>query len=211
MTRVIVPVGLSMGQDFADKDAGERPEGSWQVHLGAEAAYLTPEELRAWATAFSDVQRHADHTFTRDHLERLLRQGGDGTADPAPVVKGLLDRRLLLEYDPADADWESLFGRLRLLPLVQGMGNTPERPTQYELGIAGEPILSVTANVYGLWSYSFTSATLWDACAELAQGVDEDLDPGEEPLGYTAAGVGAEIGAALPLLVATGCAFLDPV
>lgn len=211
MSTVIVPVGLSMGQDFADMDPAERHEGTWQVHLGAEAVRLTPEELRAWASAFADVPRHAEHTFTRDRLEALLRQNGDGSADAAPAVADLVDRGLLLEYDPADSDWELLFTGLRLFPLVQGMGNTPERPAQYELGIAGEPILSVTATVYGLWSYSFTSPTLWTACVELAEGVDQDLEPGEEPLGYTPAGVAAEIGAAIPLLVATGCAFLDPV
>lgn len=209
MPSVIVPVGLNMGQDFVAGDPSEQRAGFWEVHLGAEAAYLSPDEVQAWGSAFLDVQRHADHAFTRDHLEQRLRQGG--MPDPTPVVSGLLERGLLLEYDPADADWATLFSGLRLYPLVQGMGNSPERSTQYELGIAGEPILSVTANVYGLWSYSFTSPSLWHACVELAEGIDEDLEPGEEPLGYMPAGVAAEVGAAIPLLVTTGCAFLDPV
>lgn len=210
MPTVIVPVGLNMGPDFADASPAGDTAGSWHVHLGSEAARLTADELRAWGTAFSDVQRHADHTFTREHLEQLLRQSADGDGDPAPIVSGLLDRGLLLEYDPADADWEALFDKVNLFPLVQGMGNSPEEPAAYQLGVGGEPILSVNANVYGIWSYSLTSRSLWSACAGLAAGIDQDLEPGEEPFGYTAAGIAAQVGAAIPLLVATGCAFLDP-
>lgn len=211
MATVIVPVGLTMGPDFAGGGAGGEPTGSWQVHLGTEAASLAPDELRAWGIAFSDVQRHADHRFTRAHLEELLRTGEDGTGDPASSVSGLLDRGLLLEYDPAGADWEPLFGAVNLYPLVQGMGNSPEDPAAYRLGVGGEPILSVNANVYGIWSYALASRSLWNACAELAAGIDQDLPPGEEPYDYTPAGVAAQVGAALPLLVVTGCAFLDPV
>lgn len=209
MPTVVVPVGLNMGPDFGDGSRAGDPTGGWHVHLGAQAAHLAADELRAWGTAFSDVQRHADHTFTRAHLEHLLRQGV--MADPMPVVSGLLQRGLLLEYDPVDADWESLFSGLQLYPLVQGMGNTPEAPTAYRLGIAGEPILSVNANVYGIWSYALTSRSLWSACAGLAAGVDEDLQPGEEPYDFTPDDIAAEVGAAIPLLVTTGCAFLDPV
>ncbi|MBO0829395.1 MAG: hypothetical protein J2P24_16605 [Streptosporangiales bacterium] len=204
MPTVIVPVGLNMGPQFDD------PAGDWHVHLGTRAAKLSPDELRAWGTAFSDVQRHADHTFTRAHLEHVLGQDRNGTPDPAPIVSALLDRGLLLEYDPADADWAELFDEVNLFPLVQGMGNSPEEPAAYQLGVGGEPILSVNANVYGIWSYALTSRSLWSACAELAAGVDQDLQPGEEPFGYNAADIAAEVGAALPLLVTTGCAFLDP-
>lgn len=211
MPTVIVPVGLNMGQDYTEGDPSEHPSQFWEVHLGTESADLTADEVKAWGAAFLDPQRHANHEFDRQHLERLLRENENGLADPTPVVDGLLDRGLLLEYDPQHAPWEKLFSELKLFPLVQGLGNTPEEPGVYQIGLAGEPIVTVNANVYAIWSYSLTSQSLWRACSDLATGVDEDLEPGQEPLGYTPEGVAAEVGAALPVLISSGCAFIDPL
>lgn len=211
MPTVIVPVGLNMGQDFSSGDPAEHPSEFWEVHLGTEAASLTPDEVRTWGAAFLDPQRHANHEFDRGHLEELLRQGENQVADPSAVVDGLLERGLLLEYDTDDAPWEQLFAGMKLFPLVQGLGNSPEEPAVYQIGIAGEPLVSVNANVYAIWSYSLASPTLWQACTDLAEGIDEGLEPGEQPLGYTPDGIAGEVGAALPVLVAGGCAFLDPL
>ncbi|HEX6446600.1 MAG TPA: hypothetical protein VF053_16010 [Streptosporangiales bacterium] len=211
MPTVIVPVGLNMGQDFSSGNPAEHPSEFWEVHLGTESASLTPDEVRVWGAAFLDPQRHASHEFDRAHLEDLLRQGENGMADPAPVVDRLLERGLLLEYDTEAASWERLFGGMKLFPLVQGLGNSPEEPAVYQIGIAGEPIVSVNANVYAIWSYSLASPSLWQACTDLAEGIDEGLEPGQEPFGYTPDGVAGEVGAAIPVLVAGGCAFLDPL
>ncbi|MGH3095091.1 MAG: hypothetical protein ACRDMV_03725 [Streptosporangiales bacterium] len=211
MPKVIVPVGLNMGQDFAAEDPTDHPAAYWQVHFGTQSADLTTDEVKAWGAAFLDPAKHANHEVNRESLESRLRESNDGLADPSPVVSQLLDRGLLAEFDPVDGPLEDLFSRLQLFPLVQGLGNTPENPERYQIGIAGEPVVEVPANVYAIWSYSLTGRSLWHACSDLAEGVDADLAEGEEPLGLTADNVAREVGAALPVLVASGCGFLDPL
>ncbi|MGH3095088.1 MAG: hypothetical protein ACRDMV_03710 [Streptosporangiales bacterium] len=215
MPSVIVPVGLSLGQDFATRDPVERPSQYWHVRLGDDVVHLSMEETTAWGAAFLDPQAHADLRVTRTSLERHLQQNDIGPAGrlegPEKVVAGLLDRDLLVEFDPTDGALHPLFSRLRLCPLVQGIGNSPEDPSGYQIGIAGEPLVTVDANVFAIWSYGLTEQSLWDACTGLAEGVDADLPEGEEPLGLTADGLAGDVGAAIPALVAGGCAFLDPV
>lgn len=211
MATVIVPAGLNMGQDFGPGDPAERPSEFWQVHLGTVAADLTRDEVTVWGAAFVDVQRHANGEMNRAALAALVKENDADVDDPDAVVAGLVDRGLLVEYDPENGSVEGIFREHQMFPLVQGMGNSPEEPTGYELGIGGQTLVTVNADVYAVWSYALTCRSLWDACAELAQGLDEDLEPGEEPVGLTAEAVAAQVAAALPVLVVSGCCFLDPL
>ncbi|MGH3095094.1 MAG: hypothetical protein ACRDMV_03740 [Streptosporangiales bacterium] len=211
MPKVIVPVGLNMGQDFTAADPGEQPARYWEVHLGGVPAYLTREEATAWAAAFLDPAKHASREVTRASLEAHLRAADDETTDPSPVVARLLERGLLVEFDPVNDSLESLFSRYQLYPLAQGFGNSPEQPRRYEIGFAGRALIDVDANVYAIWSYALTESSLWDACAGLAAGLDADLEPNEEPLGLTAEDLARDVAMSLPVLVTCGCGFLDPL
>lgn len=211
MSTVIVPVGLAMGRDYAAGDPGDDSAASWEVHLGDTPAYLTREEMLVWAAAFLEPERHANRAVNRASLAAKLAAGSEITADPETVMSRLVERGLLVEYDPVDGRLEELFRELQLVPLAQGNGNSPEQPGRYEIGFAGQTLIDVDPNVYAIWSYSFHERSLWDACAALATGLDEDLEPGEEPLGLTADEVARDVAMSLPLLVVTGCAFIDPV
>lgn len=210
MPTVIVPTGLSLGQDFEAGDPAQRPAEFWQVHFGTVTEDLSRDEAIVWGAAFTDVQAHMDHEMSRDRLASLIPEDS-GVADPVAVVSKLLARGLLVEFDPASVSVQRVFREHQLFPLVQGMGNSPENPTGYEIGIAGQTLVVANADVYAIWSYALTCRSLWDACAELAAGLDEDLGPGEEPLGLTTEGVAGDLATAVPVLVATGCAYLDPV
>lgn len=213
MATVIVPVGLNMGQDFAEGNPATHPDTFWQVHLGTVSADLTADEVRAWGAAYADPVRHAELQVDRAAVEAALGDAGDGAVPPATTVGRLVDRGLLVEFDPdAAADsLERLFRAHQLLPLAQGLGNSPEDPSRYQIGIAGEPLVEVNGDVYSVWSYSLTGRSLWDACAALSAGIDRDLPPGEEQRNLTPGDVARDIAAALPVLVASGCAFLDPL
>lgn len=58
---------------------------------------------------------------------------------------------------------EATFRGLQLFPLVQGFGNSPEQPASYTIGLGGEPLVEVDANIYAIWSYALTEASLWDS------------------------------------------------
>ncbi|MGH3095090.1 MAG: hypothetical protein ACRDMV_03720 [Streptosporangiales bacterium] len=212
MPMVIVPVGLLMGPEFGADGPADRDPRYWEVHLGADPQRLSTEQLAVWAGAYRTPQQHARLQVTRERLEESLRED-DGplgrVTDPARIVSELLDRGLLIEYDPVDGALAEPFCRLRLFPQGQGLGSTSDDPTRYRIGFAGYPLAKVGRNVYQLWWYSLSAPSIWDACVRLAGG-DERPASRADPLHHKAEDLAREMGAALPHMVSMGAAFLDP-
>lgn len=214
MPTVIVPVGFIMGPEFGPDGSHDRDPRHYEIHFGADPQELTETEFTVWAGAFVDPPRHANLEVDRTSLENHLRTD-DGLvgpiADPAPLVSALVERGLLLEFDPLEGPLQELFSNLRLFPQGQGLGSTPEEPNLYRIGFGNQPVAQVTSNVYQLWSYSLTFPALWDACVDMAEAANTDLQPGEQPVDVSAEALAREVGAAIPLLVSAGAAFLDPL
>lgn len=204
---VIVPVGLAMGQDFAESG----PPEHWEVHLGYDRPRLAFDEARVWGSAGLHLEKHARHEVTRYSLRRYLEQNEPDLRKPDAVIAELLKRGLLLEYDPFGADLEELFRAYQVYPLGDGMGCTADDPAQFWVGIAGDRQVALSPHAYTIWSYSMTGPSLWEACTTLATGLDEDLDPGEQPYNFDPEDIARDFAAHLPPLVAAGCAFLDPL
>lgn len=213
MPTVVVPVGFVMGPEFGPDGPTDRAPRYYEVHLGSVPQNLSETEFAVWAAAFADPPRHARLEVDRASLERYLRDD-DGLAgpidDPDPLVSSLLDRGLLVEFDPIDGPLRELFSALRLFPQGQGLGSTPDEPARYRIGFGGQPVAEVSGNVYQLWSYSLTFPTLWDACVDMAAAVTRARSGGE-PLDVSAELLAREVAAAIPLLVSAGAAFVDPL
>lgn len=207
---VIVPVGFRLGYEFFEVDPARFDDEELRVHFGDQLLELPDDEAVAWSAAFDDPLRHAEHEVTRESLEADLRDH-PLVGDPADVVGRLLDRGLLVEFEPVEGPLEDLFRSVQLYPLGEGLGNSPDDPTMYRIGNRGETWLAVHPEVYLIWSYSLTGRSLWSACADLAEGYDEDLRPGEEPAGFTAEEFARDVAVVLPALIATRCAFIDPL
>lgn len=210
MPTVVVPVGLLMGPEFGSEGPPQRAPLHYEVHLGGDPQELSEPEFAVWAAAFVNPVRHANLEVDRTSLERHLRDD-DGLVgpltDPAPLVSSLLERGLLVEFDPIAGPLQELFGRLRLLPQGQGLGSTPDDPARHRIGFGGQPVAEVTSNVYQLWSFSLTFPSLWDACVDMAAAADT----GSGALDVSPEALAREVGAAVPLLVSAGAAFLDPL
>lgn len=200
MPMVIVPVGFIMGPEYGPVGPADREPDFWEVHFGTDRHELTVEEFAAWLGAFRDPP--AQLSSDRASLESFLRDD-DGVAgplaDPVPVVADLLERGLLMEFDPVGGPLQESFETLQLYPRGQGLGSTAEEPTRYRIGIAGQPLAQVTANVYHVWSFSLRFPSLWDACAGMAPARGTDAEH-----------LASEVGTAVLSLVGAGVAFLDP-
>jgi hypothetical protein len=210
MPTVIVPVGLNLGPSYPYASPPDPTPEYYEVRLGRESEELTADEYRVWGTAFIDGHRHSQLAVTRETLVHDVGTGKDAPSDPAGIVGQLLDRRLLVEFDP-EGPLEGVFRRLSLHPLTEGLGNTPDEPDRYLVGFRAQPILKINSTVYVLWATSSLEPSLWHACVAFEQGARELRDAGEDVVEASAAEVAREVAICTPMLVGSSCAFLDPV
>jgi len=209
MPRVIIPVGFSLGpQHKYVRPADPEPE-SWEVHLGGDMIDLTEDEIGVYGAAFLDVEGHSKLRVNRERLVESLLTAPTPQPAAEHLVTNLMDRGLLLEFDP-EGPLDELFRRYRLFPTAEGMGTTPDEPEYHRMGHHNRPLVAVHNTGYTMWAFSFLHPNLWVACEYLA-AVDEDLGEDEEPSGLTAQQVAREVALNLPMMIATQCAFLDPV
>ncbi|MDM4719593.1 hypothetical protein QTQ03_08315 [Micromonospora sp. WMMA1363] len=209
MPRVIVPVGLSMGPRYRYVRPPDPIPECYEIHLGDDLVELTETEAATWAAAFVDAERHAKLEVNRESLIRLLETAPSPEPQATLLVDDLIQRGLLVEFD-TDGDLEPVFRRHKLLPLGEGLGSTPEQPHLHRIGHAGQPKVAVPVQVYSQWSYAFLHPNVWKACIYYADE-SEEREAGEEVLGLTDAEVARDTALNLPLMVSTGCAFLDAV
>jgi hypothetical protein len=208
MPTVIVPVGLNLGPSYRYTTPPDPTPEHWEVRLGTEAEELTADEFQVWGRAFLDPDRHSRLEVTRDTLRRDVIAAGNGPADPDPVIDRLLERGLLVEYDP-EGPLEKVFRRYKLFPIAEGMGNTPDEPDRRHLGHNGVSLLKANSTVYGIWAFSSTIGSVWDACVDFEAGAREQIHAGEDIVETTAEEVAREVAVAVPAMIASGCAFLD--
>jgi hypothetical protein len=208
MPRVIVPVGLAMGPRYRYVRPPDPVPECYEVHLADDLVELSEMEAAVWQAAFVDMERHAKLEVNRESLIEVVhakpRPGAEETVD------GLIGRGLLLEFDP-DGDLAQVFSRHKLFPLGQGLGATPEDPHLHRVGFANQPVIALRSDVLSLWSFSLLHPHLWDACTYYAAADVDDLEEEQQPLGLTPEGIARDVAGHLPLMIAAGCAFLDPV
>ncbi|GAB2963122.1 hypothetical protein GCM10027280_59970 [Micromonospora polyrhachis] len=209
MSSVIVPVGLSMGPRFRYVRPPDPTPECYEIHLGDDLVELTEAEAAVWAAAFIDAESHAKLAVNRASLIRLLETAPKPERRAAQIVDDLLNRGLLVEFDP-DSNLEPVFRRHKLLPLGQGLGSTPEEPHLHRIGFAGKAAVALPNTVFMQWSFAYLHPNLWEACAYYADDSEHVADGGE-PLGFTPASVAGEVAQNLPMIIATSCGFLDPL
>ncbi|WFE20933.1 hypothetical protein O7621_24175 [Solwaraspora sp. WMMD937] len=209
MSTVIVPAGLSMGPRYRYVRPPDPNPECYEVHLGDDLVELTETEAAVWAAAFLYPDQHAKLTVNRNSLVRMLETAPKPEPHAARYVDDLIARGLLVEFDP-DGDLQPVFSRHKLLPLAQGLGATPEAPHQHRIGIGDHALVALPVDVYGLWSFSYRDENLWRACVLYADD-SENIEDGDKPMSMTPSQVARDIAGHLPLLIAAGCAFLDPV
>lgn len=208
MPTVIVPIGLNLGPSYRYATPPDPTPEYWEVRLGRESEELTADEFQVWGRAFLDPERHARLEVNRDTLRRDVIAAGSGPADPDPVIHRLVERGLLAEYD-TEGPLEQVFRRLKLFPIAEGMGNTPEEPEWRHIGHNGQALVKVNGFVYGIWAFSVLETSLWDACVYLAEENQQERTTGEDLDALSVEEAARAIAGNLPMLIASGCAVLD--
>ena len=209
MPTVIVPVGLSLGPSYRYVTPPDPNPEYWEVRLGTDSEELTNEEFQVWGRAFVDPERHSRLEVNRETLVLDVVTATRGTINPKPIIDRLLERKLLIEFD-TDGDLEEPFRQITLHPLAEGMGNTPEEPDRRLIGHNGQALVKVNYTVYNLWAFSASAESLWEACVIAARLADEQRASGEDIDPVTPSELAYDAATVIPMLIASGCAFLDP-
>jgi hypothetical protein len=179
---LVFPVGLLCGTYYDEDDAGGHHH---EVRRGGRIHDLTDTELAAWLFAHGRPDAPTDETpWTAPELLRFLAE--QQVAKPAPLVDSLLERGLLVEVARSGDGMAAFAGSHRVVPIMQGLGNSPDEPWMYSIGLMEQERIQVSRPVFDVWAWSHLDDTLWRACEVIAaqDGADGDADPSAVLAGF---------------------------
>ncbi|MER7274616.1 hypothetical protein ABT369_09185 [Dactylosporangium sp. NPDC000244] len=155
MSSLVLPLGRMIG---TFSDGADDPGHHHEIQLGGGIHELSDAELAGWAFAHELLARSA----LEDRLDHL------GAGPAAPIVGGLLARGLLAEVAPDTAEAVAFARAHRVVPTMQGLGNSADEPGRYGIGLLGRELIQVTRPVYELWAWAHLDGDLWRACEAFA-------------------------------------------
>jgi hypothetical protein len=156
---LVVPIGHYVGTFVPPSGSPDHHE---QVRIGADVRDLDPEQFRIWGLAHGLLDRvdAGSPPWTRSAL--LAAAAEAGIAGAEQVTGALLADGTLMEVTADDAVG---FARThRMVPLMLGLGNTPEEPWLYAVGFPDQPIVKMVGVLYDLWGWSHMDNDMWTAC-----------------------------------------------
>ncbi|MFI5955614.1 hypothetical protein [Cryptosporangium sp. NPDC051539] len=140
---ILLPVGHLLGSEY-DEATGEATQ---RIRVGPDVVHLDGPRFAVWSLA------HGTST-----VDGVL---ASGLPDADVALAALLDDGLVTVVAP-DAV-EAFARRHRLVPLMLGLGNLPESPEVYQIGLPGSPLLHVSAAVFDVFRWSPVENDLWSA------------------------------------------------
>ncbi|MGH3546102.1 MAG: hypothetical protein ACRDPW_09295 [Mycobacteriales bacterium] len=208
MVAALLPIGQYAGQFFTA--AGQSDPAYHEVRLGGDFIRITSIEHATWAVAHNDPELLADGAQpNRTAIETAMRQlGFDDIDEP---LANLHELGLIGAVVPVGGSLRKFAELHRIVPQVLGLGNTTADLDNCLVGTPGEPRLSMSFDVYQVWLASELHRCLWDACEQVATAFQT---AGREQGSSAAAGITPAAllhgcYRCLPVLIATGCAYLD--
>lgn len=208
MTALVFPRGLLVGAYHNDGDPdSDSDRGHHEVRLAGRVHDLTAAELAAWMFAHgpADGSDNDDPFTTRTLLNVMADQQ---VPRPAPLVDSLLRRGLLVEVTRDNDGLVAFAGAHRVVPTLHGLGNSPDEPWLYSIGLPGQARIQVSRLVFDVWAWSHLDDTLWRACELIAEleAADGDTDPATtKPVGVLTGFVSTLHG-----LLGAQAAYLEP-
>ncbi|SCL21507.1 hypothetical protein GA0070616_2320 [Micromonospora nigra] len=200
---LILPVGRYTGEFHPSVGA---PARYHSLSVGRLSVTVEdPQAFAVWAAAHRPVDL-PDQPWTRAAVVDAAR--GLGVAAPDRIVAEFLADGLLVEVIPDTDDAVDFARAHRVLPLMVSLGNTPDDPLRYGIGLFGtEPVLRVPALVHDVWQWGSTGDDLWQVCLAYADaGARAEVADARE---HDPRFVLGEVLTALPMLLGVDAACLD--
>lgn len=198
MGKSIIPIGKALGWSF-DEDGSLI---SFEWFRGDEVVELTPNESVALAQAFEEDQMHFDMKFDRTAYKSVLNRNSAtlSQSEIDALVRSLFEKELLIEIDLDSDPIEPFFRKYRIVPTAHSFGNSKDNPRQFGIG-HDQPFIHFSGWAQLIWAVSHTDGSIWRGCELLAEG-DEATTPLE---------IAQDFKSVVPVIVATGCGFLEAV
>jgi hypothetical protein len=136
-------------------------EDEFHVRVGTELRRLSSVDFSVWAMAHGP----ADHVPRPWTPEELAAQADSvGLPDASDRLARLQETGLVVLAAPGTESGLALARRVRMVPLVLGLGNSAENPDAYSVGLPGRPLAVLSAAAYDLFEWSTMETSLWRAC-----------------------------------------------
>jgi hypothetical protein len=198
MSSSVFPIG-----HYGGLRPGEVPDAA-QVHVvrvGWQQHRLSEDAFGIWVLSHG-ITEIGKRPWTADDIIQQAEQAG--VADAKAHLENLVaDGALALVPDRTDEAAAFARGH-RMDVLFVGLGNSPDRPDGYAVGIPGLGTAAILdPDCYELWQWGSVAPTLWhsgEVRSEVAGRLGRTLEP---------AGALGEILGDLRYLIAHGCAYLD--
>jgi hypothetical protein len=161
---LVVPLGRFAGADHR----------AHLVDTDHTVEQLSEESFAVWRLAHGplDPILAAGLLWTRTELTRYAALAG--VPDPAALVADLLTRRLLDETPRRGAAAERFARNHRAVPLMFGLGNSPDLPHAFAIGYFDRDHVMVTETVFEVWANCGSAGNLWQACLRHAPDRPEE-------------------------------------
>lgn len=156
-----------------------------QVRRGATFHDLSEEQFAVWAAAHSTEEAIKNELpWQRRSVEQ--RTSVAGLDHASEIIDDLVAVGLLSEVTPS-GDQATVFARShRVVPLMQGLGNRPDEPDMFGIGLLAQPVIEVSRPIYDLWQWSAMDDNLWATCENAADAArrggstdPESVDPAQ--------------------------------
>lgn len=196
-----MPLLFPIGHQLGPSHRAGRTVAAQQVRRGAVFHDLTGHQAEVWRLAHG-VPEEIDRQipWCRESVEERI-PGAAGT------IEELTGRGLLAEAVPGTAQADEFARAHRLVPLMLGLGNTPDDPDTFGVGFLSQPVLLVSHPIYDVWQWSTMDDSLWNTCENATDVARRagSTDPDSVDTHRLLTGM---VGA-LHALLAAGAAYLD--
>ena len=185
----------------------EAKTSTFQLRGGWKVASLTESERNLWALAHGVPSELEKGTrWTKDHM---LEIACPQMADAETVIASLLERDVLMEVIPGTKRAVEFAKEVRLVPLRLGLGNSPEDPSMWRIGVSEESYVAVNDTVFHIWQWSHLYENLWESCKSLAKMRSKEKNLPSRPGDHDPEAILAEILERAHVLLSTSCAYFD--
>jgi hypothetical protein len=149
----VYPIGQLIRVRAADDE--------FHVRVGAQLRRLSAADFSVWAMAHGPAD-HVPRPWTSDELAAQARTVG--LADAPQRLARLEESGLVAFAAPGTESGLALAQRVRMVPLVLGLGNSAANPDAYSVGLPGRPLAVLSAAAYDLFEWATMETSLWRAC-----------------------------------------------